>query len=145
LFQVDTRRRLECRAFASDNGTRLLHNAAETEKEHDRNGSLNFRHRSLVGIGSSSAHALSAERIYLFASRARDEADEDSDFDSLVVVGDSVLSRYKREQLAFRALCGIGIAKDVLVYTKGEFDRGLTVLSSLPSTVAREGRLLYAG
>ena len=87
------------------------------------------------------------ERIYLFGSRARDEASEDSDFDFLVVVHDSPLPRYKREQQAFRALCGLGIAKDVLVFTREEFERGLAVISSLPATVAvaREGRLLYGG
>ena len=86
---------------------------------------------------------LHAERIYLFGSRARDEADEDSDYDFLVVVRDSPLPRYKREQQAFRALCGMGIAKDVLVFTRDEFNRGATVVSSLPATVVREGRLLY--
>ena len=86
---------------------------------------------------------LHAERIYLFGSRARDEADEDSDYDFLVVVRDSPLPRYKREQQAFRALCGVGIAKDVVVFTREEFERGVAVASSLPATVAREGRLLY--
>ncbi len=86
---------------------------------------------------------LHAERIYLFGSRARDEADEDSDYDFLVVVRDSPLPRYKREQQAFRALCGMGIAKDVLVFTRDEFERGQAVVSSLPATVSREGRLLY--
>lgn len=86
---------------------------------------------------------LPAECIYLFGSRARDEANEDSDFDFLVVVQDSPLPRYKREQQAFRALCGLGIAKDVLVFTRKEFERGLAVISSLPSTVAREGRVIY--
>ena len=88
---------------------------------------------------------LQAERIYLFGSRTRNEADEDSDFDFLVVVRDSSLPRYKREQQAFRALCGLGIAKDVLVFTREEFEQGLAVASSLPATVAREGRLLYGG
>jgi len=89
--------------------------------------------------------SLQAERIYLFGSHARGEADQDSDFDFLVVVRDSALPRYKREQQAFRALCGMGIAKDVLVFTREEFERGVTVVSSLPATVAREGELLYGG
>jgi predicted nucleotidyltransferase len=87
--------------------------------------------------------SLKAEQIYLFGSRTRNEANENSDFDFLVVVRDSSLPRYKREQQAFRALCGMGIAKDVLVFTREEFDRGLAVVSSLPATVVREGRLLY--
>jgi len=89
--------------------------------------------------------SLAAERIYLFGSHARDEANEDSDFDFLVVVRDSPLPRYKREQQAFRALCGIGVSKDVLVFTREEFERELAVVSSLPATVVREGRLLYGG
>lgn len=89
--------------------------------------------------------SLPAERIYLFGSRARGEATEESDFDFLVVIRDSPLPRYKREQQAFRALCGIGIAKDVLVFTRREFEKALAVVTSLPATVAREGRLIYGG
>ncbi|MDI6809841.1 MAG: nucleotidyltransferase domain-containing protein [Candidatus Eisenbacteria bacterium] len=89
--------------------------------------------------------SMPAERIYLFGSRARGEATEESDFDFLVVVQDSPLPRYKREQQAFRALCDIGIAKDVLVFTRREFEKGLAVVTSLPATVAREGRLIYGG
>jgi hypothetical protein len=33
---------------------------------------------------------------------------------------------------------------DVLVWTRGEFDALVSVVSSLPATVLREGRLLYA-
>lgn len=87
--------------------------------------------------------ALSADAIYLFGSRARGDAAPDSDFDFLVVVNDSSLPRFKREQQAFRALCGIGVSKDVLVFTREEFDRALFVASSLPSAVVREGRMLY--
>jgi uncharacterized protein len=87
--------------------------------------------------------SLPAERIYLFGSRARGDAGADSDYDFLVVVNDSQIPRYKREQKAFRALCGLGIAKDVLVFTKREFEKGLAVITSLPATVLREGRLLY--
>ncbi len=87
--------------------------------------------------------SMPAERIYLFGSRARGEATEQSDFDFLVVVRDSPLPRHKREQQAFRALCGMGIAKDVLVFTRREFEKGLAVVTSLPATVAREGRLIY--
>lgn len=87
--------------------------------------------------------SLPAERIYLFGSHARGDSGADSDYDFLVVVNDSPLPRYKREQKAFRALCGMGIAKDVLVFTKREFEKGLAVITSLPATVVREGRLLY--
>ncbi|MFO7535805.1 MAG: nucleotidyltransferase domain-containing protein [Kiritimatiellia bacterium] len=88
---------------------------------------------------------LPAERIYLFGSQARGEATDDSDYDFMVVVRQSALPRYKRDQQAFRALCGLGVPKDVLVLTRKEFTDSLQVPSSLPSAVVSEGILLYAG
>lgn len=84
------------------------------------------------------------ERLYLFGSRARGEAMEDSDYDLLMIVSNSPLPRYQREIEAFRALRSVGAAKDVLVFTRDEFQRKQGVASSLPATVLREGRLLYA-
>lgn len=88
--------------------------------------------------------ALQPERIYLFGSHARGDSTLDSDFDLVVVVGQSSLPRYRRDQEAFRALVGVGASKDVIVLTREEFDRKRTVVCSLPATVEREGILLYA-
>jgi len=84
------------------------------------------------------------EAIYLFGSVARGAGGPDSDYDLLVVVKASDLPTYQRNKRAFRALCGVGAAKDVIVLTRDQFDRKLKVASSLAATVAREGRLLYA-
>ena len=88
--------------------------------------------------------ALSPERIYLFGSQARGAAEPDSDYDLLVIVRTSTLPRYRRDQAAFAALLGVGVAKDVLVLTQDEFERQRTVVCSLPATVEREGVLFYA-
>lgn len=88
--------------------------------------------------------ALEPERIYLFGSRARGDAGADSDYDVLVVVSHSDIPAHRRDQWAYRALKGIGVAKDVLVWTREEFESRSSVVSSLPATVLREGRLLYA-
>ncbi len=88
--------------------------------------------------------ALQPERIYLFGSMARGEAGPDSDYDLLVVVSASDLAAHRRDMLAFRALCGVGAAKDVVVYTREEFESRSRAASSLPATVLREGRLVYA-
>ena len=85
---------------------------------------------------------LHAERIYLFGSRARDEANEDSDYDFLVVVRDSPLPRYKRDQQVSRAVCRRGIANDVLIFTREELERGWPSLRRCP-LLWRDGRLLY--
>ncbi len=84
------------------------------------------------------------ERIYLFGSRARGTGAEESDFDLLMVVSQSSLPRYRRDQDAFRVLIGVGASKDILVLTREEFGRQRTVLTSLPALVEREGRLLHA-
>jgi len=86
--------------------------------------------------------SLQAERIYLFGSRARDEAHEDSDYDFLVVVRDSPLPRYKRDQQVSRAVCRRGIANDVLIFTREELERGWPSLRRCP-LLWRDGRLLY--
>lgn len=87
---------------------------------------------------------LKPESIYLFGSLARGEGDKESDYDLLVVVRTSDLPGYKRDQKAFRILCGVGAPKDVIVLTREEFQRKRKVACSLPATVEREGRLLYA-
>lgn len=84
------------------------------------------------------------DRIYPLGSHARGQAGFGSDYDLLMVVPQSSLPRYRGEQAAFRALVGVGVAKDILVLTREEFDRQRTVVSSLPATVEREGILLYA-
>lgn len=88
--------------------------------------------------------AFQPERIYLFGSRARGEAGPDSDYDLLMVIPSSSLPRYRREQSAFRVLCGVGASKDVIVLTRKELEERRFVVCSLPAMVEREGKLLYA-
>ena len=88
--------------------------------------------------------AFQPERIYLFGSRARGEETDDSDYDLLLVIKSSSRPRYKREQDAFRILNGVGASKDVIVLTHDEFESKLSVVTSLPATVQREGKLVYA-
>jgi len=87
--------------------------------------------------------AYQPEAVYLFGSRARGTADEESDVDLLVVVpADAPLER-RRPQLAVRALRGIGVPVDAVVMTRPAFDLRAHVVNSLPETALREGRLLY--
>ncbi len=81
--------------------------------------------------------------IYLFGSAARGDAGPDSDYDLMVVVPDEAPPDRRRSRKAYEALRGLGIAKDVLVSTTGSFNRQLHLRASLPSTIVREGRLLY--
>ena len=83
-------------------------------------------------------------RIYLFGSAARGDAGPDSDFDLMVVVADATPAALRDSSRAYRAIWQLGAASDVLVWTRAEFDGRLPLRASLPATVVREGRLLYA-
>ena len=83
-------------------------------------------------------------RIYLFGSAARGDAGPDSDYDLMIVVPDDAPPALRDCRLGYQALRGLGIAKDILVWTRDEFDKRLHLKASLPSAVVEEGRLLYA-
>jgi predicted nucleotidyltransferase len=83
-------------------------------------------------------------QVYLFGSTARGDAGPDSDYDFMVVVSNDAPPELQDCRMGYRALSGLGIAKDILVQTRNEFDKRLHLKSSLPSTVVEEGKLLYA-
>jgi predicted nucleotidyltransferase len=88
--------------------------------------------------------AYEPERIYLFGSKARGDCGPDSDFDLMVVVPDTAPADRQRSRLAYERLWGTGTAADVLVWTHGRFHSRVHLRASLPGTILREGRLLYA-
>lgn len=83
-------------------------------------------------------------RIYLFGSKARGDAGPDSDYDLLVVVRDDAPPRLRSSTVGHAALGAVGASKDVLVCTDTYFQSRQHLKASLPATVAREGKLLYA-
>jgi predicted nucleotidyltransferase len=86
--------------------------------------------------------AYEPECVYLFGSRARGDAGPDSDYDLLLVVRDDAPPERKRSRLAYEVLRGTGVAADVIVWPRRDFDARLGVVTSLPATVVREGRVL---
>ena len=77
--------------------------------------------------------------LYIFGSYAWGVPTKDSDLDLVVVVESSEQKPYKRAIKGIRALRGLGIAKDILVYTKDEFKTLSKDVSSLLYKVEREG------
>lgn len=82
--------------------------------------------------------------IYLFGSYARGDQREDSDLDLLVVVESSQERSHARVRAGYAALRGLGIYKDLAVYTKDEFAERINEIATLPYYVNKEGKCLYA-
>ena len=84
------------------------------------------------------------EQIYLFGSVARGDATLDSDYDLMIVVPNHAAPNQCHPDLAYRAVRGLERSGDFLVWTREAFQKRLHIKSSLPATVLREGKLLYA-
>ncbi len=82
--------------------------------------------------------------IYLFGSYAWGQPDEGSDLDLLVVIDQYEKDRYKTMSDGYKALMGLGIFKDIVVYSHEEFNRCQADSTSLCNRVAREGKKIYA-
>lgn len=85
-------------------------------------------------------------QIYLFGSRARGDARPDSDMDLLIVEpGPFDETRSRREELGrlWRALGGIPVSKDLLLYTPEEVEHCRGGRNHVIARALREGRLLY--
>jgi len=82
--------------------------------------------------------------IYLFGSYAYGTPHAGSDIDLLVVVEDSPLDAYSRDAAAYQALGPVGVAKDIQVYTRKEFEERAALSVSFERTVKRKGKVLYA-
>jgi len=82
------------------------------------------------------------DQIILFGSQARGTANEHSDVDILVICPVENSRRALTLDM-YRSLESLGIAKDIVVLTKEEFERNRRI----PGTIARpawlEGRVLY--
>jgi predicted nucleotidyltransferase len=84
------------------------------------------------------------ERVYLFGSAARKDYRPGSDLDFCVVVRDDAPEELLRSGAIYRTLHGTGYAAEVVPWRRSDFDaRAAHVLTSLPATILREGRLIY--
>lgn len=83
------------------------------------------------------------ERVILFGSHARGEADADSDVDLLVVMPVSGSRREKAVEIAV-SLHDIRVPKDVIVTTPEEFAWRKDVMGTVEWPAAREGEVMYA-
>ena len=89
------------------------------------------------------AESIHPERIYLFGSHATGRADDDSDVDLLVVVGDVDQSHHDVAIKGHRSLWGLEIPFDIVVCTKSQFNRFCQVKNTVMNEALCEGRVVY--
>jgi predicted nucleotidyltransferase len=83
------------------------------------------------------------KEIILFGSRAWGQPQTDSDYDLMVILAEN---QGNPARLGFRAhdcLSGLGIAKDVIVSTREDFDRFSGVKASLEAKILNQGVVIY--
>lgn len=86
--------------------------------------------------------------IYIFGSYAWGHPDEDSDLDLLVIVdkiGTHQNDRHYALVAGHKALMDIqDLSKDILLWTKEEFEEDIHNISTLGYTINQKGKKIYA-
>ena len=86
--------------------------------------------------------AVDPEKIILFGSYAFGKQKKESDLDILIIMN-SNLPRYKRSVPVYKALAGILIPKDIIVYTPEEVEDWKDVPQAFVTTAVSKGKVLY--
>ncbi len=84
------------------------------------------------------------ERVILFGSHARGDADAGSDVDLLVVMPDGT-HRRKTASALYTLLAGSGVGKDIVVATTGDIARHGDAPDTVYYPALREGTTLHGG
>ncbi len=86
------------------------------------------------------------ETVILFGSRARGNARADSDVDLLIVEREPFSPQRSRRQETARlylALRKVAVSKDLLLYSRDEFERLKDSVHHIVGRAQREGRVLH--
>jgi uncharacterized protein len=81
--------------------------------------------------------------IYLFGSRARGHADEDSDYDLMIVVPDEFPASKRNSATAYALVEGRRIPMDVSIVSEARFRERTGKIGTLSFEVGQDGVRLY--
>ncbi len=98
--------------------------------------------RVLDRLVSKIVETVQPRRVVLFGSAARGQMGPHSDVDLLVVMPDGVHRRQTAQRL-YRALAGLGVAKDIVVVTESDVRQFANEPSLVVQPALRDGRELY--
>jgi predicted nucleotidyltransferase len=121
----------------------LLEGRIEMDWHIDSNSDEESLLRQMV---STIVSEVAPETIILFGSRARGDARADSDVDLLVVETEPFSpqrSRRKEAARLYMALRGLAVSKDILLYSREEFEHWKDSLNHVVGRAHREGRVLH--
>jgi predicted nucleotidyltransferase len=111
------------------------------------NGEARERDRSGVQVPEALLAAVvryfDPVRIILFGSRARHEADADSDWDLMVVLDDDVPPGKRSLRAGFEARSGFPLAANVIPVRRSRFEARARLPGTLSHMAAREGIVVY--
>lgn len=82
--------------------------------------------------------------IYIFGSYAWGTPDEESDLDLVIVVEKLEQDRYRTLVDGHRALMDLDLSKDIIVFTKEEFEQRAQDKTTLCFKIKRKGKQIYA-
>lgn len=82
--------------------------------------------------------------IYLFGSYAWGRPHKQSDLDLCIIIDDYKKDRHQTLVDGYRALFDLDIAKDILVYSKKEFEAFSNDRTKFCHKIKNEGTLIYA-
>ncbi|MEO5377985.1 MAG: nucleotidyltransferase domain-containing protein [Magnetococcus sp. DMHC-6] len=86
------------------------------------------------------------ERIILFGSHARGDAQPDSDVDLLVITTETYGPHNSRRQAMarlWRLLADVPVAKDIVLFNDTEVEKWRTAKNHLIARALKEGKILY--
>ncbi len=83
-------------------------------------------------------------QIWLFGSRARGDAHEDSDYDRLIVVDDSWPPEKESVREAYKLVEGRRVPVDPFLLRRSTFEEKKRLIGTLSHEVLCDGKLLYA-
>jgi predicted nucleotidyltransferase len=98
--------------------------------------------KTLEDVIERPVQVIRPQKVFLFGSRARNDAEPDSDID-LLVVADLPGTRIERTAMVSRALRPRDVSLDLLVYTPQEFDLLAREPGSFVRYIIEKGRLIH--
>lgn len=81
--------------------------------------------------------------IYIFGPYGWGTPDDDDDLNVLVIIESSNERVSKRGDLAFDALFSLEIPKNIIIFTKEEFDKFSQDVTSLTYEIKNRGKMVY--